>query len=83
MALPRQLYRLALSPEIAVGIIFFTLSCLLWIKVLTRADLSRAYPMVSLGYINITICSYFFFHEAFTFTKLLGTVFIYYRGCSD
>ncbi len=41
------------------GIISYGVSFLLWIKVLSKVELSYAYPMVSLGYVLVMIFSYF------------------------
>lgn len=54
------IFKMIKIPEILIGVVFFGLSFLLWIKVLTKSDLSYAYPMVSLGYVNVIILSYFF-----------------------
>lgn len=71
-----DIFRMIRVPEIIIGLIFFGLSFVLWVKVLTKSDLSYAYPMVSLGYINVIILSYFFFKEPFTTTKILGITLI-------
>ncbi len=71
-----DLFRIVKVPEIIFGLIFFGVSFLLWIKVLTKSDLSYAYPMVSLGYINVIILSYFLFNEPFTTMKVVGIVLI-------
>ncbi len=59
-------------PQLLIGIIFFGLSFLLWIKVLTKAELSYAYPMVSLSYVIVGIGSAVFFNESITINKVLG-----------
>lgn len=71
-----DLFRMIRVPEIFFGLIFFGASFVLWVKVLTNSDLSYAYPMVSLGYINIIILSYFLFKEPFTTTKIIGIALI-------
>src|SRR5690606_18326087 len=71
-----DLLRIVKIPEIWIGLLFFGTSFLLWIKVLTKADLSYAYPMVSLGYIIVITLSYFLFNESFTYTKIIGISFI-------
>jgi len=48
----------------------------LWIKVLSKVELSYAYPMVSLGYVLIMIFSYFFFKENITPIRIVGVVLI-------
>jgi multidrug transporter EmrE-like cation transporter len=60
------------TPVIIVGLVFFALSFLLWVVVLTKMQLSYAYPMVSLGYIVVSILSYLIFKESFTLNKILG-----------
>ncbi|MNL86178.1 4-amino-4-deoxy-L-arabinose-phosphoundecaprenol flippase subunit ArnF [compost metagenome] len=45
-------------------------------KVLTQAELSYAYPMVSLGYVNVVLLSCFLLQETFTWNKLIGTAII-------
>lgn len=61
---------------VMAGIITYGLSFLLWIKVLSKVELSYAYPMVSLGYVLVMIFSYFVFKENITFIRVLGVVFI-------
>ena len=58
------------------GIISYGVSFLLWIKVLSKVELSYAYPMVSMGYVLIMFFSYFIFKENITFMRLFGVVFI-------
>ncbi|MCR1933975.1 SMR family transporter [Clostridium tepidum] len=61
---------------VMAGIISYGVSFLLWIKVLSKVELSYAYPMVSLGYVLIMIFSYFFFKENITPIRILGVAFI-------
>lgn len=71
-----DLWRLAKVSEIVLGMFLFAASSLLWIKVLTRVELSTAYPLVSIGYINVAVLSYFLFHESFSISKILGMAMI-------
>ncbi|ACA46166.1 transporter [Clostridium botulinum] len=61
---------------VMAGIISYGVSFLLWIKVLSKVELSYAYPMVSLGYVLVMIFSYFFFKENITPIRILGVAFI-------
>ena len=58
------------------GIISYGVSFLLWIKVLSKVELSYAYPMVSMGYVLIMFFSYFIFKEHISFIRILGVGFI-------
>lgn len=57
---------------ILIGLVLFGSSFLLWVKVLTRNDLSYVYPMVSLSYVIIIFASRFLFGEPFTTSKMIG-----------
>ncbi|WP_138205751.1 SMR family transporter [Haloimpatiens lingqiaonensis] len=61
---------------VMMGIISYGVSFLLWIKVLSKVELSYAYPMVSLGYVLVMIFSYFIFKENITLPRILGTALI-------
>ncbi|OAA94422.1 SMR family transporter [Clostridium coskatii] len=73
--IPSILSILKNSP-VMLGIISYGLSFLLWIKVLSKVELSYAYPMVSLGYIITMVFSYFIFKENISFIRILGVAFI-------
>lgn len=75
-SLPGDLIRLITIPELVIGVIFFGTSFLMWVKVLTKADLSTAYPMVSLGYVLVAVLSFILFHESFSTSKIAGIAFI-------
>ena len=61
---------------VMLGIASYGISFLIWIKVLSKVELSYAYPMVSLGYIITMMFSYFMFKENISFIRILGVVFI-------
>jgi drug/metabolite transporter (DMT)-like permease len=59
---------------IALGI--YGLSMVLWIWVLSKVDLSVAYPFVGVSFILTMAFGYFLLGENVTSTRLLGTVLI-------
>lgn len=61
---------------VMLGIISYGVSFLLWIKVLSKVELSYAYPMVSLGYVLVMIFSYFIFKENISLIRIVGVTFI-------
>lgn len=75
MLLP-ELLRIARTPEMLVGILLFGVSFVTWIKVLTHSQLSLAYPMLSLGYINVVLLSSLLFNEPITLAKICGIALI-------
>jgi drug/metabolite transporter (DMT)-like permease len=61
---------------ILVGLVLFGTSFLLWVKILTKNELSYVYPMVSVSYIIIILASKFLFNEPFTANKIIGIIAI-------
>lgn len=61
---------------VMLGIISYGISFLIWIKVLSKVELSYAYPMVSMGYIITMIFSYFLFKENISPARIIGVVLI-------
>lgn len=74
--LVQSIFSILRNLPVMCGIVSYGVSFLLWIKVLSKVELSYAYPMVSMGYILIMFFSYFIFKENISFTRLLGVVFI-------
>jgi drug/metabolite transporter (DMT)-like permease len=66
------LLSIAKNYYILIGLMLFGTSFLLWVKVLTKNDLSYVYPMVSLSYVIIILVSRFLFNEPFTTNKMIG-----------
>ena len=71
-----RLLRAAMSPIVVLGFLFYGLSAALWLIVLTRADLSYAYPLLSMGYVIVVVLSRVFFQEAVTPMRFLGTLVV-------
>lgn len=65
-----------LNNYILIGLLFYAISIILWIEALTKVQVSIAYPMLSLGYIFVTIMAYFFFKEEITTIKVIGLTII-------
>ena len=58
------------------GVLGYALNLSLWLYVLSHIELSRAYPMTSLGYIFTLFLGLFFFNEQITPVKLFGILFV-------
>lgn len=63
------------------GIACYILSLLFWLYVLSKLELSKAYPMVSLGYVFTTILGYLLLNESITVNKVIGIIFIIAGVC--
>ncbi|MDF3055036.1 MAG: 4-amino-4-deoxy-L-arabinose transferase [Gammaproteobacteria bacterium] len=60
------------NPSIILGLITYLLSVIMWIGVLSRVDVSVAYPMVSLGYVVNAIAAYYLFSEPMNAMRISG-----------
>jgi uncharacterized membrane protein len=72
----KNIISIILSPPIFIGFLLFGVSSILWLSVISKNQLSYAYPMVSLGYILTLVLSRIFLSEELSFYRILGTVFI-------
>lgn len=61
---------------IILGICFFMVSMVLWIKAVSTMELSGAYPSVSISYIIVFLFSVAVFNESFTAGKIIGLFFV-------
>lgn len=64
------------NPFIILGLSFYVLSVGSWIYVLSKAQVSVAYPLLSLGYVFNLIVAYYFFNEPITLYKVIGLTLI-------
>jgi len=71
-----QYTRILLNPFVIAGLFGFFISMLVWLYVLSRMELSFAYPFVALNYVLILFGSYFLFKETISPLKMVGVVVI-------
>jgi drug/metabolite transporter (DMT)-like permease len=70
------LLRMATNPLLLLGIAIFGVSTLLWLLALSKADLSFAYPFLSLTYTAVLIGGAVLFHESITIPRVIGFAII-------
>lgn len=68
--------KIATSPHILAGIGCYVVSVVVWILALSRAPVSVAYPMLSIGYIVNAVAAWMLFGESLAAQKLVGIGFI-------
>lgn len=66
----------AMNPLVIGGFALYGLSSVLWLILLSRVELSWAYPLLAMGYIAVVFASRIFFQEAVTVTRFAGTVVV-------
>tara|TARA_B100000686_G_C15783360_1_gene476092 strand:+ start:34 stop:405 length:372 start_codon:yes stop_codon:yes gene_type:complete len=65
-----------LNPYIIGGFISYGASIILWLWVLSKVEVSLAYPFQALGYILVTILAWLIFHEEINILRIFALVFI-------
>jgi multidrug transporter EmrE-like cation transporter len=68
--------RAATDAAILSGLFCYVVSVAIWMLVLSRVDVSYAYPFLSVGYVVTTIIGYAYFQEAISMYRLLGVALI-------
>ena len=68
--------RMLTSPFVLLGLFLYAISAIFWLTVLSRVDLSYAYPMISIGYVLVMALSWIFLNERFAFIRILGVALI-------
>jgi len=61
---------------IGMGYVLLIIRGLLWIVVLRKFPLSFAYPFLSMSFVLLLMISSWFFGEAITLYKIIGSLFI-------
>ncbi len=56
--------------------LFYGFSFILWFFVLSKMELSKAYPLISLGYVLTLVMGVFFLNESMSVAKITGIAFI-------
>ncbi len=74
--LPHIFLRAAFSPYILLGMVCYGLGFLVWLIVLAKAELSYAYPFISLSYVFTAILAWALFGEVVTVTRMAGIFII-------
>lgn len=71
-----QLFVVFKNPWVLSGLVAFVSSFLLWLVVLSKNDLSYAYPMVSVSYVVVLLGSRWIFQERLDVWKIVGVALI-------
>lgn len=61
---------------VLAGFAFVFAASIFWLSVLSRIELSLAYPMLSVSYVVVVLLSWGIFRESVSFTRLLGVAVI-------
>lgn len=71
-----QVWAYALSAYVWLGLVMYGVGAVLWLFVLSRFELSLAYPFVSLSFVMVAALSAVFLGEHLSILRLLGVALI-------
>lgn len=71
-----RLMPIVFQPYVFIGLACFAVSSIFWLVVLSRIELSFAYPMVSVAYVVVALFSYFIFKENVSLIRWIGILII-------
>jgi len=71
-----RIFLIAKEKFVIIGITLYAVATLLWLVILSKAELSFAYPLLAIGYVLIAIFSKIFFNENLTAIRFLGILLI-------
>lgn len=69
-------FKAATNMPILFGIFLYFISFVVWLVVLSRVEVTIAYPMLSIGYIIAAVIGYFFMGETMGVWKIAGILTI-------
>jgi drug/metabolite transporter (DMT)-like permease len=67
-------FRAATSLFVILGLCCYVVGFMIWLIVLSKAEVSYAYPLISLGYVFTAILAWLLLGEAVTLTRMAGIV---------
>jgi multidrug transporter EmrE-like cation transporter len=77
------------NPGILIGLSLYVISVGIWMYVLSKIDVSVAYPLLSIGYVINVFMAAFLFNEPLSLNKIIGIgliifgVVVLYRGAQS
>ncbi len=74
--LPPVFLQAAFNPYVLLGLVCYGLGFMVWLVVLAKAEVSYAYPLISLGYVFTAILARVLIGEAVSLTRMAGIVII-------
>ncbi len=75
-SMPATLLSYLLAPGVIAGLALYGVGTLLWLNVLSRVEVSQAYPFVGLGFVLTAILGAALFGDTLTLPRIAGTALV-------
>lgn len=64
------------EPNVFLGVVLYIVATLIWLVVLSNAEVSQVYPLIALGYIVTAVFARIYLGENISFLRWLGIILI-------
>lgn len=71
-----NLIKILTTPYVVLGVSLYIVATVFWLGALSSLDVSKMYPLLSLGYVLTAFLAFAFIHETITLTRWSGIAFI-------
>ena len=68
--------QVSMNVFVLAGLLCYVVSVGVWLLVLSRVEVSYAYPLLSVGYIVNAVAGYYLFQENLSITRITGVLII-------
>jgi multidrug transporter EmrE-like cation transporter len=72
----RLIFSVLFQPAFVAGMFCYALSIIVWLFVLSKIEVSAAYPFLSIGYVIAAAVGFFYLGESVTMARLAGIALI-------
>ncbi len=72
----KMAFTIAFNPFVLAGLTCYVISVVIWLLVLSRVEVSYAYPLLSIGYVVTAMAGWLLFNEAMDLTRWSGIAVI-------
>src|SRR5689334_21180661 len=72
----RMLLAIVLDPLVIGGLAIYFFAAGLWLLVLSKVEVSLAYPFLAIGFVLVALFGRLFFHETLSLARIAGTLLI-------
>lgn len=73
---PSILVQIMTNLYVISGLALYFFGAIIWLFVLSKVQVSTAYPFVALGFVLVAVFGRLFFHDEFALNKIIGTILI-------
>lgn len=72
-----DMVKLMFSPVVMIALVLYACTTMLWLYILSKADISFAYPIQALAFPIVMLISAFMFHEHIPMLRWVGVIVIF------